>query len=84
MMPEMTGADFYERVAQAFPSVLPRIAFVSGGVFQPEVRVFLDSVPNVCFDKPPDLVALRALIRARVAGRVRWDGVDRRRACSVG
>ena len=46
------------------------MVFMTGGAFTTHARDFLDRVPNARVDKPFDVRALRALVRARVeAGR---------------
>ena len=63
MMPEMTGMEFYRQLARVRPEIARRVVFMSGGVFTPGVRSFLDEIPNRCVDKPLDIDALRRLIR---------------------
>jgi PAS domain S-box-containing protein/excisionase family DNA binding protein len=64
MMPVMTGMDVYRQLA---PAPRERLIFMTGGVFTPQVRQFLDSVPNTRLEKPMDLDTLAALLDARVA-----------------
>jgi two-component system cell cycle sensor histidine kinase/response regulator CckA len=59
MMPEMSGMDFYAELARRFPNAARRVVFVSGGAFTPKAQAFLDSVPNLCMDKPIDPKQLR-------------------------
>ena len=64
MMPEMNAVQFWEALAHTRPEVRPRIVFMSGGVFSPELRGFLQRLSNPCLPKPLDLAALqRALER---------------------
>lgn len=62
MMPEMTGMDFHRELGRVRPEVARRVVFMSGGVFSPGVRSFLDEIPNRRIDKPLDIAALRRLI----------------------
>src|SRR5207249_2888317 len=62
MMPQMTGMDLHEALAER-PELQPRIIFMTGGAFTPAARAFLDRVPNERLDKPFDTNALRALVR---------------------
>lgn len=62
MMPEMTGMDFHRELVRVRPEVARRVVFMSGGVFSPGVRSFLDEIPNRRIDKPLDIAALRRLI----------------------
>lgn len=61
MMPRMTGAELYERVAVEAPEALPRMVFLSGGAFTASARDFLDRVQNERLEKPfavPELIAV--------------------------
>jgi CheY-like chemotaxis protein len=63
VMPEMSGMVFYEELIRRYPDAAKRVAFVTGGVFSPEVRAFLDRVPNECMTKPLDPGSVRLLVR---------------------
>lgn len=67
MMPEMTGIAFHQELTATLPEHAPRVVFITGGAFTAATRAYLDGVPNECFEKPPDLAALLALLRTRVA-----------------
>ena len=67
MMPEMTGMDLHARLSQSRPSDAARMVFLTGGAFTTEAREFLDRVTNHRVEKPFDPVALRALVRDRLA-----------------
>ena len=45
---------------------MPRIVFLTGADFDPEVRGFLDDVPNPCLEKPFDFSSLMALVHELV------------------
>jgi signal transduction histidine kinase len=62
MMPELTGMDLYEALAQRAPDEAERMIFLTGGAFTPRSRKFLDQVPNQRLEKPCDLHQLLALI----------------------
>jgi len=62
MMPEMTGMEFHRELSRVRPEIAARVVFMSGGVFTPGVRSFLDEIPNRRIDKPLDIDALRRLI----------------------
>jgi CheY-like chemotaxis protein len=66
MMPVMSGAELYSRIREIAPEEAARIVFITGGTYVPEVRRFLDSVPNVALEKPFDPDALRAFVSRRV------------------
>lgn len=52
MMPEVSGAEFHERVQELHPELAPRIVFMSGGVFAPDMEAYLAPLPNHHLDKP--------------------------------
>jgi CheY-like chemotaxis protein len=66
VMPVMTGMELYQELARVFPKVLDRLIFISGGVFTPTARVFLERIPNLRLDKPFDSKKLRALVKEYV------------------
>jgi len=66
MMPELTGAELYQRVAAWGRGLEQQIVFITGGVFTEQLQVFLDKVPNRRLEKPiraNDLDAILALVR---------------------
>jgi signal transduction histidine kinase len=67
MMPRMDGPALYDEVCQLSPAQAERMIFMSGGAFTPRGREFLERVPNVRIDKPFDVDAVRALVRAHVS-----------------
>jgi CheY-like chemotaxis protein len=69
MMPEMTGMDLHAELARTSPEVAERMVFLTGGVFTPRARAFLDQVANARLEKPLDSQNLRVLIRDRLRGR---------------
>ncbi|WP_428268182.1 response regulator [Haliangium sp.] len=52
MMPELDGMGFYEALAALVPGMEERVLFMSGGVFDPEIVGFLESIPNLHIEKP--------------------------------
>jgi signal transduction histidine kinase len=66
MMPEMTGMDFHDALLQGHPEVAARIVFMSGGVFTPAARAFMERVPNRRLDKPFDRVTLVRLVNGSI------------------
>jgi two-component system NtrC family sensor kinase len=70
MMPGISGRDFYHMLASARPGDEEKIVFITGGTLIEEVLVFLDSVSNLCLEKPIDVHALRTLIAERVDTRL--------------
>jgi CheY-like chemotaxis protein len=63
MMPLMTGMDVFVEVQARFPSLAPRVVFLTGGAFTSRAKSFLAEVPNPRLEKPFDASKLRALIR---------------------
>lgn len=64
MMPNMSGAGVHQRLSALRPEVVPRIVFVTGGVFTPDVRAFLAGVANRVLEKPVDRETLAAVLAA--------------------
>jgi CheY-like chemotaxis protein len=65
MMPELTGAELYERVAAWGRGLEQQIVFITGGVFTEQMQIFLENVPNRRLEKPIRANELDALL-ARV------------------
>jgi CheY-like chemotaxis protein len=70
MMPGMDASALYDELLRIAPVQAERMVFMTGGAFTARAREFLARVPNARMDKPFDVAALRALVRARVASRV--------------
>jgi signal transduction histidine kinase/CheY-like chemotaxis protein len=66
MMPEMTGMDLHTELVRVNPETAERMVFLTGGVFTPKARAFLDQVANARLEKPLDSQNLRVLIRDRL------------------
>lgn len=54
LMPDMDGVALYEAIAKTYPKWLPRVLFMSGGVYTLKSKEFLKHVSNQCLDKPID------------------------------
>jgi CheY-like chemotaxis protein len=67
MMPEMTGADFYDALCAFAPADAERVLFVTGGAFTDAAREFLERVPNEHIEKPFTADQLRTSVDRRVA-----------------
>ncbi|MDH5672726.1 MAG: response regulator [Myxococcales bacterium] len=52
MMPEMDGAQFFERVREQYPQWVSRIVFCTGGVVTERSRRLVSSVDNLLLHKP--------------------------------
>jgi CheY-like chemotaxis protein len=67
MMPDLTGVDVWNRVAECCPAVADRMVFVTGGAFSSREREFLDRTAVSVLEKPVDIGQLRELVRSRIA-----------------
>lgn len=63
MMPEVSGMEVYEAVAEHHPELADRFVFMTGGAFTPAARQFLDRVQNERIEKPFDPHRVRALVQ---------------------
>ncbi len=62
MMPEISGMEFYERLAAVAPAAMQRVIFMTGGAFTAQAREFLAKVDRPHLDKPFTEAALRRAI----------------------
>ncbi len=62
MMPEVSGANVYEKLGELETGLQQRMIFITGGAFTDEARAFLDSHPNSVVAKPIDAAKLRSAI----------------------
>jgi CheY-like chemotaxis protein len=67
LMPEMSGLELYRALAARHPSQARRLAFLSGGACDDEVRAFLAAEDVPWLEKPFELSALRQLVAGRTA-----------------
>jgi signal transduction histidine kinase/CheY-like chemotaxis protein len=65
MMPDVTGMDLYERVAENWPTLARAFVFITGGAFTERARAFVDRVDLPVVEKPFEPQALSALLRSR-------------------
>jgi len=63
MMPEMTGMEVRARIAAAWPQLLARIIFVTGGPSTADGRDFIARPDVFVLDKPFDVNALRSAVQ---------------------
>jgi signal transduction histidine kinase len=66
MMPNISGMDFYNLLAEIAPEQAPSVIFLTGGTFTSEAREFLDGVDNLKVDKPFDIDELRHIVSDRL------------------
>jgi CheY-like chemotaxis protein len=62
MMPEMSGVELYEEIVRRRPDLVPRVVFMTGGAFTPQVNQFLEQTTNPWLEKPFAVSAVRAMI----------------------
>jgi two-component system, cell cycle sensor histidine kinase and response regulator CckA len=67
MMPEMSGIEFYDELAERFPEAARRVIFMSGGAYTARANAFLDRVTNARIDKPFAPSAVRDLVSWHLA-----------------
>jgi len=63
MMPDVTGMEVFGYVSAERAHLAGRMVFMTGGAFTARARAFLDQIPNLCIEKPFELVRLREVIR---------------------
>ena len=63
MMPGLTGVEVYEAIAQRWPELSPRFAFMSGGAFTPATIGYLNQFPGRVLEKPFHPDEVRTLVR---------------------
>jgi len=65
-MPAGGGQAVYEHATRVAPALAEQIVFVTGGLTDPRVRRFCESVPNRVLYKPVDVALVRRLVRNAV------------------
>jgi CheY-like chemotaxis protein len=68
MMPVMSGDELHRHIAAASAEQAARMIFITGASVRPDLRAFLDSVPNPHLEKPFTLAGLTAVVRSVLAG----------------
>jgi signal transduction histidine kinase len=63
MMPEKSGIDFHEELAQRDPALAAHVVFLTGGGFTPAAQAFLDATKNMVLEKPFEKQQLRAAVQ---------------------
>jgi PAS domain S-box-containing protein len=63
MMPGESGIDFYGVVRTLYPSLVQRVAFITGGAVTPDTSKFLDTAARPVLNKPFNLHTLSAFIQ---------------------
>jgi signal transduction histidine kinase/CheY-like chemotaxis protein len=68
MMPDMSGPELYQSTYPIAPDQAVRFVFTSANLDMPEHQAFLDSVSNLCIEKPFDFQRVRMLAWDAVKG----------------
>jgi len=63
MMPDLTGMELYDRLAERSHLLADKMVFMTGGTLSERAGEFLDRVPNAHLHKPFDTEELRRLFR---------------------
>ncbi|MBA3461379.1 MAG: response regulator [Deltaproteobacteria bacterium] len=66
MMPQITGMELHDMLAERFPDQAQKMVFLTGGAFNTPARDFLATTANKCLEKPFDLKELKKLVNAFV------------------
>ncbi len=66
MMPDMDGAEFFERLEASIPEQAARVVFMTGGAFTQRTKDFL-SPARWLLEKPFEATALEAMIQEVMA-----------------
>ena len=64
MMPEMNGIELYGIIRERHTDLVPRVFFMTGGVFTQEAARFLERLPNPPIEKPMYKEKLRAMVQS--------------------
>jgi PAS domain S-box-containing protein len=67
MMPNMSGMEFFDALAQRSPDQAARIVFLTGGAFSRRSEEFLRESQNVCLPKPFSREAVASVVRNMIA-----------------
>jgi CheY-like chemotaxis protein len=62
MMPQLSGAELHERIAERWPGLERRMIFMTGGSYTLETNQFLKRVANPRLEKPFPVDELRSLL----------------------
>lgn len=62
MMPGISGMEFRRLLGELDSALLPRLVFMSGGAFTPDIRTFADAAGAALVDKPFDNATLRSVV----------------------
>ena len=67
MMPDMDGAELFERLEAVLPDQAARVVFMTGGAFTQRTKDFLSPTRHRLLEKPFEATALEAMIQEVMA-----------------
>ena len=67
MMPDMDGAEFFERLEAVLPDQAARVVFMTGGAFTQRTKEFLSPTRHRLLEKPFEATVLEAMIQEVMA-----------------
>jgi len=69
-MPNVSGQEFYERVAEERPELLCRFVFATGDLARKETLAFLEGLPNRILTKPLEVETMRRTLTQALSSSV--------------
>ncbi len=66
-MPNLSGQQLYEKVAEERPDLLRRFVFATGDLARPDTMSFLEGLPNRLLTKPLDVETVRRILTQALA-----------------
>ena len=67
-MPNMGGGELFDWIRRRQPALLSAVAFVTGGILNPELQAMIESLHIPILMKPFNAAALDGLLEASAAG----------------
>ena len=67
MMPDMDGAEFFERLEAVLPDQAARVVFMTGGAFTQRTKEFLSPTRHRLLEKPFEATVLEGMIQEVMA-----------------
>ncbi len=66
IMPDVSGMDLHKWLLKTDPGLARRLVFITGGAYTRYSREYLETIDNVCLQKPLDAAELRRIVHERV------------------
>ena len=66
MMPNVSGMDLHQWLAETHPALAEQLIFVSGGAFTPRAREYLGKISNIRLEKPFDMANFKKIVGDRI------------------